>query len=796
VQQPKLNALFIITLFLILIPYGNVHAGTPVQKTNLISLGQLNHKNTIKQNSSNMGTVEKKHSNTKANSLINEKSNYLLQHAYNPINWQPWGTKAFEQAKKENKPIFLSIGYATCHWCHVMRRESFENAAIADYLNKHFVSIKVDREQRPDIDEIYLTALKIFSGQGGWPISAFITPKTKPFLLSSYLSAEELMQQLKQVNQRWQSEQASIEQMAEELHAYISEALQHDVLAVKIRPSLASEVVTKTLKYQDKQWGGIEQTPKFPMIPLLTLLINQATRSSATSFQESELDNFIQRNLNAMLQGGIYDQLAGGFHRYTSDRAWRKPHYEKMLYDQAQFIALYSQAWLVYQNPEYKRIALETAKFLLTNMQDSNSCFYSAIDADSADGSSDFYHWQSPEVDDLLNKSELELFNNTYGIAVLENDKNHGPLYQKENLTKLSKDRQVDYLSLNKTVSEFREKLLLAQAKRSAPKADKTQILQWNAMTISALAKLGYIIGETKYIQLGENCAQSIWSKLANNKGKFARTISQNSAQLPALLADNSQLLIAALTLYDVTQKQIWLTRAKQLYKVMLADYWDHDSGAFFNTVNNNEAALLRTKYVDDTVMPSGNSSALAAMIMLQKRAYISQLKQQIKQLINHFSNTLNQRPHAMAAMLAAVTEYENPQAKLLAYAGQGNVRISNRVIKKNREFDIIIEIKDGWHINSNQPLQKQLIATNLTVVNMDFDNKNLSFGVQYPKGKIQSLSFSNDNLSLYSKQTVIRVKFNNRPAHPVDIVKIQLQACNNKLCLLPEKLLLKLAAH
>ncbi len=795
-QTSKLIILIIVTFCLMLLPYGNSLAEIPRQITKLISQSQLNNKSTAKQSSSNVSTVDKQHSNTSANNLINEKSNYLLQHAYNPINWQPWGAKAFEQAKKENKPIFLSVGYATCHWCHVMRKESFENSAIADYLNKHFVSIKVDREQRPDIDEIYLTALKIFSGQGGWPISAFITPKTKPFLLSSYLSAEELMQQLKQVNQRWQSEQANIEQMANELHGYVNEALEHDVLAVKIRFSLVSEVVTKTLKYQDKQWGGIEQTPKFPMIPLLTLLINQATSSSATPFQESELDNFVQRNLNAMLQGGIYDQLAGGFHRYTSDRAWRKPHYEKMLYDQAQFISLYSQAWLVYQNPEYKRIALETAKFLLTNMQDSNSCFYSAIDADSADGSSDFYHWQSLEVVDLLNKSELELFNNIYGIAALDNKKNTGPLYLKENLAKLSKDWQVDYFPLNKTVSELRKKLLFAQSKRSAPKVDKIQILQWNAMTISALAKLGYIIGEAKYIQLGEKCAQSIWSKLANNKDRFARTTSQNSAQLPALLADNSQLLIAALTLYDVSHKQVWLTRAKQLYKVILADYWDHDSEAFFNTVNNNEAALLRTKYVDDTIMPAGNSSALSAMIMLQKRASTPQLKQQIKLLMKHFANTLNQRPHAMAAMLAAVQEYEAPQAKYINYAGQGNIRLTSKTTNSEGEFDIIIEIKDGWHINSNQPLDKQLIATSLSLVDATSDNKNIAVNIQYPKGKLQSLSFSNDNLSLYSKHAIIRVKFNNRPAHPSDIVKIQLQACNNKLCLLPEKLLLKLAVN
>ena len=383
-------------------------------------------------------------SNSLPNTLIHEKSTYLLQHAYNPIKWQPWGKAAFDQAKDENKPIFLSIGYATCHWCHVMRRDSFENKAIAAYLNKYFISIKVDREQRPDIDEVYLTALQIFSGQGGWPITGFLAPNTKPFLISSYLSSEELMQQLKQVNQRWDQEQANIEQMADELHNYVKQALQHDYQATKIKPQIVEKVIKKTLSHQDKQWGGINQTPKFPMTPLLTLLLKQVSNASSNSPLKSTLDEFVKNSLNSMLQGSIYDQLAGGFHRYTSDRAWRKPHYEKMLYEQAQFITLYSQAWLTYHNPEYKRISLETANYILKNMQGDNNCFYSAIDADSSDGSSNFYHWEKMEVNKLLNQTQSTLFNNVFAITQLSPNAKKGPLYLKNTLDKLSKNQLVD----------------------------------------------------------------------------------------------------------------------------------------------------------------------------------------------------------------------------------------------------------------------------------------------------------------------------------------------------------------
>ncbi len=741
----------------------------------------------IKKTAKNISGLEARKNHT-ANKLITEKSNYLLQHANNPIDWYPWGKEAFDKAKKENKPILLSIGYATCHWCHVMRRESFENSKIAAYLNEHFVSIKVDREQRPDIDKIYLTALQIFSGQGGWPITGFISPNAKPFLISSYLTADELMQQLEQVNQRWQLEQPSIEKMADELYGYVQEALQHDYQAVKIKPSLLSDLLKKTLQYQDKQWGGIKQTPKFSQTPLLTLLMKKARRSSS----ETALDNFIMTNLNGMLQGGLYDQLAGGFHRYTSDRAWRKPHYEKMLYDQAQFIALYQQAWLTYQVPEYQRIALETASFLLENMQDSNRCFYSAIDADSSDGSNDYYHWNNAEVISLLNKNELKLFNDTYGITDLMDETKQGPLYLKNNFNELSKAHHVNYDQFMKKINMLREKLRLAQKKRSAPKTDKTQILQWNAMAISSLANLGHTFKESKYIHSAEKCAQSIWSDIANNKGETSRTILHKDNRLPALLTDHSQLVIATLTLYDVTKNQVWLSRAKQLYKTMIENYFDQETSAFFNTTNDNVNAVLRTQYVDDSIMPAGNSSALAAMVMLQQRAGNQQLNKKIMQLIAYFANRLNQSASSMGAMLTAIEEYKAPQAKQLMYAGLGNIRVSNKVIN-NREFDIIIDIKEGWHINSHQPIQKQLIATNLVVTDISSPNKVVDVTIQYPKGEIQNLGFSNEPMSLYSENVIIRIKYNDRLPLSADVVKLKLQACNNKLCLLPEKLGLKL---
>ncbi len=722
------------------------------------------------------------------NKLIHEDSTYLKQHAHNPINWQPWEKAAFDQAKKENKPIFLSIGYATCHWCHVMEEESFDNEKIANYLNANFISIKVDREQHPDLDEIYLTALQIFSGQAGWPITSFTTPNAKPFLVSSYLTSEELMDQLQQVNQRWQSEQSNIEQMADELYGYVKEALQLDYKTINIRPSLIDEVIKKTLLHQDKQWGGIEQKSKFPMAPLLALLMKQSSPSSS----ENKLNNFITSHLDAMLKGAIYDQVSGGFHRYTSDRAWRNPHYEKMLYDQAQSIDLYSQAWLIYLNPEYKRIALETANFVINNMQGSNNCFYSAIDADSANGSNDFYQWQLTDITSQLNEKEFKLFNDIYSIAGVSDINSQGPLFLQKDLKLISLEQNISYQQLIQIVNTIRGKLSVAQKQRSVPNTDKSQILQWNAITISALAKLGYILKESKFTEAAEACAQSIWSESAENKGKLTRILSQKNSQLPALLVDHSQLLTATLTLFDITKKEVWLNRAKQLYKTMLNNYFDQSSGTFFNTSNSHVGNILRTQYVDDTIMPSGNSSALTAMVMLHQRAGTSQLKQRIKQLISSFSNTLNQRASSMSTMLSAVAEYKKAQAKQIVYAGQGNIRLSSKAVN-SRSFDIEIDIKYGWHINSHQPIQKQLIATNINIIDIASSNHSADVTIKYPKGKLQNLGFNQESLSLYSEKIIIPVKYSNPPSLSTNTIEVQLQACNDKLCLLPEKLRLKL---
>lgn len=736
------------------------------------------------------------------NALINQDSTYLLQHAHNPVNWYSWGKEAFARAKTENKPILLSIGYAACHWCHVMERESFDNEVMAAYLNEHFISIKVDREQRPDLDEIYLTAMQIFSGQGGWPITAFLTPEAKPFFVASYFPPKAFDAHLKQVQQRWSQQPSVLLAMADELNGYVSQTLKNDYREVDVNPLVINDVINRSLQYEDKVWGGIEQTPKFPMAPLLALLINQS--SSSTNAKNQALTNFITGSLNGMLQGAIYDQLAGGFHRYSADRAWRKPHYEKMLYDQAQAIALYTQAWLDSAKPEYRRISTEIINYLQQQMQADNGCFYSSMDADSANGDDDYYLWQSTDIKQLLTAQEQSLFALVYGISGLPDGNVRGALYLKTTPAELAKQQQkISELELTKSIKPIRDKLLASRALRSPPLLDKSQITQWNAMAISALAKVSHTFGKPELITSAEHCAESIWQWRKQNKGALTRVINQKKSASPALLVDHAELIKAMLMLYDVSKNPLWLSRAQQLYDAMVTNYFDQQSGAFFNSmVNTNDVAIARSQYVDDTIMPSGNSSALQAMVMLQQRAAAPLLKKQITRLISYFANSINNRPQDMSAMLAAVKEFRQPRAKTLAYAGRGNVRVASQSIDKEGRFAITFDINQGWHINSNRPLQKKLIATRVTInnvstgANVSTSNKRSDLNVTYPQGTIQTLGFSKDKLSLYSDQVIIVGQYLTNKPTTFTTLKLNLQVCNNKMCLLPEEILLKFYRH
>lgn len=729
---------------------------------------------------------------TYTNNLIKEDSPYLLQHAHNPVNWSAWGDEAFARAKKENKPVFLSVGYSTCHWCHVMERESFDNEAIAEILNAHFISIKVDREQRPDLDEIYMSAVQIFSGQGGWPISAFLTPDAKPFFAATYLPPKVMNIQLRQVYQRWQQAQPELEAMADEIHSYILEASRYQESAAWVNDGIFADVLVRVLSYEDKIYGGISEAPKFPMAPLIWLIMNRIQSPDAES--QGGAVQFIHRTLNAMLQGGIYDQLGGGFHRYATDKAWRIPHFEKMLYDQAQLIQIYSQAWLIFGDPEYQRIAKETSDYLLRELRDENGCFFSATDADSDGVEGKYFFWRSAEIDTLFDKADSNFIHSLYGI--IKTDKTHADaeniLYLVQPMTETAKTHKLSYPQFIDKLIPLRSKMLAHRNLRNAPFMDNKQVTEWNALAITALARAGLLLGETDYITAAEKCADTLWHQAWDKKMGLSRIMLDNQPSVSAGLVDHAQLIQAMLILFDVTEQPKWLTRAQTLFTVMQKSFIDEENDAYFNSAVNPRGPLpIRSKSAMDNVSASGNSAALSAMVMLQQRDGSPALEKQINRQISVFADTINRSPINMSAMLSAISELQHPVPAPIIYGGMGKLR-AKAWLAANDTLIISINIAKGWHINSNSPPREELIATQLEPVGQNRPN----LLVHYPSPTILAQTFQPQLQSVYLDQIELRASLSNIPATGQMVFRLSLQLCSENKCLPPEQLLLTPLPH
>ncbi len=725
---------------------------------------------------------------TYTNNLIKEDSPYLLQHAHNPVNWYAWSDEAFARAKQENKPVFLSVGYSTCHWCHVMEEESFDNEAVAKILNEHFISIKVDREQRPDLDEIYLSAVQIFSGQGGWPISAFLTPDAKPFFAATYLPQNVMIIQLKQVYQRWQQEQPELEAMADEIHGYILEASRYQESAAKVNDGIFADILVRVLSYEDKIYGGISEAPKFPMAPLLWLIMNRLQSPDAE--QQGGAIQFIHRTLNAMLQGGIYDQLGGGFHRYATDKAWRIPHFEKMLYDQAQLILVYSQAWLVFGDPEYRRITKETCDYLLRELRGENGCFFSATDADSEGVEGKYFVWSASEIEGIFDKADCNFIHSLYGIIKADKSRPvaENILYLPLPMTETARANKLTYSQLIEKLTPLRDKMLAHRNLRKAPFMDNKQVTEWNAMAVTALARAGLLLGEADYITAAEKCTESLWHQAWNEKTGLSRIMVENQPSVSAGLSDHAQLIQAMLTLFDATEKPLWLTRTHTLFTVMKEKFADEENGAFYNSAVDPRGPLpIRSKTAMDNVSASGNSAALSAMVMLQQRDGSPPLEKQINRQISVFADTINRSPINMSAMLSAISELHHPVPGPIVYGGAGKIRVKTWLADNSNTLIVSMNIAEGWHINSNTPQQEELFATKLEPVGQARPN----MMINYPNPTILAQSFQPQLLSIYSDQVELQATLANIPKTGRMVFRLTLQLCSEDNCLPPEQLLL-----
>lgn len=627
----------------------------------------------------------KKHTNA----LAKEKSPYLLQHAHNPVDWMPWGEEAFAKARKEEKPIFLSVGYSTCHWCHVMEHESFESEEVAALLNDSFVCVKVDREERPDVDLTYMTYAQAVNGSGGWPLSVWLTPELKPFFAGTYFPPEDrggrmgFKSLLKKITDVWRDERAGVLERStlsmQKLQEHLdSEQEAHDAPF----DAVVRKAYDDAASGFDYHEGGFSGAPKFPRPSTMLML----WRLRATMKDEAEANwaaAMVKTTLTHMAHGGIRDHIGGGFHRYSVDGYWHVPHYEKMLYDQAQLLTAYIEGFQNNGVAFFADIAREIVAYCQRDLRHPDGGFFSAEDADSlAEAASPkktegaFYVWKASEIDELLGKEEGSIFRYAYGArrdgnARPESDP-HGELSGLNTLFRAySPKKTAEYFKLEEAkISDIlergRQKLFQARAKRPRPHLDDKVIVAWNGLMISGLAKSADVLGEPEHLVLARQCAQFLFDKLSTGGKDLRRSWREGAADVPAFAPDYALLIQGLLDLYEATFELKWLQWALQLQEEFDRSYEDAEKGGYFTVSKAIANSVLQVKEDYDSAEPSPNSVAALNLLRLGHMLARDDLRAKGEKVLNLFGKTLEQHPFSAPVMVSALDYQRNGEMEIV----------------------------------------------------------------------------------------------------------------------------------
>lgn len=628
---------------------------------------------------------------TKSNQLINEKSPYLLQHANNPVDWYPWGNTAFVKAKLEDKPIFLSIGYSTCHWCHVMERESFEDAEVAALLNQYFVAIKVDREERPDVDHIYMKACQIMTGQGGWPLTIIMTAEKRPFFAGTYFPKHQqhgrpgLMEILKAVKSKWTADRGTLLSQAEGLsQAVISLVSAGEGEESHVLPEQLLDLAYENMRQNfDPVFGGFSQAPKFPTPHYLMFLLRYWKKTG-----KAEALQMVEKTLTSMQQGGIYDHVGGGFARYSTDERWLVPHFEKMLYDNALLLIAYVEAYQCTGKQGYADIAEQIVSYIKRDMNDVRGGFYSAEDADSEGVEGKFYLFTQQEVIDLLGEAEGKIFCAYYGITA------QGNFMQPRNILNtigrtmadFAKANQLAEADLIEILDKGREKLFAVRKSRVAPYKDDKVLTAWNALMIAALAIAGRVLQKDDYVAMAKRAMRFIEEKLIQHRRVLVR-YREEEAALPAYVDDYAFLIWAFVELYESTYELGFLKRAKDLALQMKTLFYDQEKGGFFFSGVDVESLLVRHKELYDGAIPSGNSVAILALQRLADLTGNEEFKTMAKESMRFFMAKVQSVPEAHTFFLAGIMQDLTPGQKLVIAAPSKEIAVKDTTEKIQRYF-------------------------------------------------------------------------------------------------------------
>ena len=604
--------------------------------------------------------------NKYSNRLINETSPYLLQHAHNPVDWYPWSTEAFERAKKEDKPVFLSIGYSTCHWCHVMERESFTNERIAEIMNEHFISIKVDREQRPDVDAVYMDAVRMMTGSGGWPLSVFLTPDGKPFYGGTYFPPADMYGRpgferiLLSIADAWKNKREQLLGSAGRISEVLSGLSEQTG-----RQKLSTDILKGAYYYFqntfDTAYGGFGGAPKFPQPTNLSLLLCYWQRTA----DEPSLE-MVEKTLDAMAKGGIYDHIGGGFHRYATDARWLIPHFEKMLYDQALISKVYLQTYQITKKQEYATTAGEIFDYVMRDMTDAAGGFYSAEDADSEGKEGAFYIWDQKQIASILSKDETQIFSAYYGVTEEGNfEEGKTILNITTSLEELEKKFQKDRVTIVNILTTARSKVFKERENRIRPYKDDKVIAAWNGLMVSSLAYGGVILQEESYIKAAEHAADFVLDTL-HKSGRLMRYYRNGHVVELAFINDYAFMIIGLLDLYEATFDARWLIKAKELSEQMIELFADNERGGFFLTGKDSEKLIARTKPGTDGAIPSGNSVAALALLKLGRLTMNQYFTEQGTKVLEAFSQQLEHSPAYSSAMLIALNFWLGPTQEIV----------------------------------------------------------------------------------------------------------------------------------
>ena len=741
------------------------------------------------------------------NRLALEKSPYLLQHAHNPVNWYPWGQEALTKAATEDKPIFLSVGYSACHWCHVMERESFENDDVAALLNQHFVCIKVDREERPDIDEIYMTAVQMMTGQGGWPMSVFLLPDGRPFFGGTYFPPEDrygrigFRSVITQLADAFKNRRPELEEVATQATEDLQKAARQRPLApadskqpLDFEPLLAAAIADMSQRF-DRENGGFGDAPKFPPHHALRLLLLSLATTDRDDLLSGEAAPLLHSTLTHMAMAGVYDHVGGGFHRYSTDAAWLLPHFEKMLYDNALLARVYADAYAKTGNRAFARIAHETCDWVLRDMTDDTGGFHSALDADSEGEEGKYYVWTHTELTEILG-DVAPLFAETYHFVPEGNYREEATGHLTgANIPYLALGESALHLpeSLSEIVLQAREALLQRRYERVPPAKDDKVITAWNGLMIGGLAYCGQVLSEPRYTAAAIRAANFCLTTLRDKAtGKLLHRYAKGDAAIGAFLDDYAYLADGLIDLHEATGDAVYVTEARGLLSILLTDFWDEEEGGFFFVGRGEEKLVARSKDLFDGALPSANGVAARALLRLGHTlpdAAGNPYTRAARAFLENYRGMMERAPNGTHSLVEAAALLPQTTSAVLAPVSFHAEKKEAAILPgEHLILQFVLVIAPGYHINAHIPDQPHLIATVATLAT----DADAAIGpVHYPAPTPHLVA--GDTLTGHSGTVHFAVPVtlapDAAPGKRAVTVAIQFQVCSETACLAPDTL-------